>query len=221
MPQPPFAAVRSLAEGRRALKTVGLPAVLKPADSGGQRGVFRLESEDDLDRHLHAALAESAEQECIVEGFVEGIEMNGIVIARGGTAEVVTLSDRLRPPGHRLRRRLDPRLPGVGLRRSARALGAGRGAGRRGARAPRRHRLPAADRPPGRIGRGRRGRGADPGRPDGRPRASCNRRRPRRCRAPLRARRAGARRRRAPALPAAARDPVPDRRARARCRPAG
>ena len=86
-------------EGRRALKTVGLPAVLKPADSGGQRGVFRLESEDDLDRHLHAALAESAEQECIVEGFVEGIEMNGIVIARGGTAEVVTLSDRLRPPG--------------------------------------------------------------------------------------------------------------------------
>ena len=73
--------------------------MLKPADSGGQRGVFRLESEDDLDRHLHAALAESAEQECIVEGFVEGIEMNGIVIARGGTAEVVTLSDRLRPPG--------------------------------------------------------------------------------------------------------------------------
>ena len=35
----------------------------------------------------------------IVEGFVEGIEMNGIVIARGGEAEVVTLSDRLRPPG--------------------------------------------------------------------------------------------------------------------------
>ena len=99
VPQPPFAAVRSLAEGRRALKTVGLPAVLKPADSGGQRGVFRLESEDDLDRHLHAALAESAEQECIVEGFVDGIEMNGIVIARGGGAEVVTLSDRLRPPG--------------------------------------------------------------------------------------------------------------------------
>jgi biotin carboxylase len=99
VPQPPFAAVRSLGEGRRALGTVGLPAVLKPADSGGQRGIFRIESEDDLDRHLHAALAESAEQECILEGFVEGTEMNGIVIARGGTAEVVTLSDRLRPPG--------------------------------------------------------------------------------------------------------------------------
>jgi biotin carboxylase len=99
VPQPPFAAVRSLAEGRLALKTVGPPAVLKPADSGGQRGVFRIDTEDDLDSHLHAALAESAERECILEGFVEGTEMNGIVIARGGRGEVVTLSDRLRPPG--------------------------------------------------------------------------------------------------------------------------
>ena len=99
IPQPPFAAVRSLTEGRLALKTVGVPAVLKPADSGGQRGVFRIDSLDDLDAHLHAALAESAERECILEGFVDGTEMNGIVIARGGRAEVVTLSDRLRPPG--------------------------------------------------------------------------------------------------------------------------
>jgi len=99
VPQPPFAAVRSLAEGRLALKTVGLPAVLKPADSGGQRGVFRIDTADDLDAHLHAALAESVDRECILEGFVDGTEMNGIVVARGGRAEVLTLSDRLRPPG--------------------------------------------------------------------------------------------------------------------------
>ena len=99
VPQPSFAAVRSLTEGRRALRTVGLPAVLKPADSGGQRGVFRIGSLDDLEAHLHAALSESEAQECILESFVEGIEMNGIVIARNGEAEVVTLSDRLRPPG--------------------------------------------------------------------------------------------------------------------------
>ncbi len=99
VPQPPYAALRSLTEGRLALETVGVPAVLKPADSGGQRGVFRIDSADDLDAHLHAALAESAERECILEGFVDGTEMNGIVIARQGRAEVVTLSDRLRPPG--------------------------------------------------------------------------------------------------------------------------
>jgi len=99
VPQPRFAAARDLASARAAAETVGFPAVLKPADSGGQRGVFRLESLDDLDAHLHAALAESAEGEVVVERFHDGLELNGLVIARAGEAEVLTLSDRLRPPG--------------------------------------------------------------------------------------------------------------------------
>jgi biotin carboxylase len=99
VPQPEFAAVRTLSEGRVGLETVGLPAVLKPADSGGQRGVFRLDSVDDLERHLHAALAESASGEAIVESFHEGLELNGLVVARRGEVTVLTLSDRLRPPG--------------------------------------------------------------------------------------------------------------------------
>jgi biotin carboxylase len=99
VPQPRFAAVRNLNEGRAALATVGLPAVLKPADSGGQRGVFRVDTPDDLERHLHAALVESSSEEAIVESFHDGIELNGLVIARGGQVELLTLSDRLRPPG--------------------------------------------------------------------------------------------------------------------------
>jgi biotin carboxylase len=99
VPQPRFAAVRNLNEGRAALATVGLPAVLKPADSGGQRGVFRVDTPDDLERHLHAALVEASSEEAIVESFHDGIELNGLVIARGGQVELLTLSDRLRPPG--------------------------------------------------------------------------------------------------------------------------
>jgi len=99
VPQPPFAAVRSLAEGRAALETVGLPAVLKPVDSGGQRGLFRIETAGDFESHLHSALAESPGHEAILEGFVEGTEMNGIVVVRNGDARTVTLSDRLRPDG--------------------------------------------------------------------------------------------------------------------------
>jgi biotin carboxylase len=99
VPQPRFAAARDIASARAAAETVGFPAVLKPADSGGQRGVFRLESIDDLDAHLHAALAESAGGEVVLERFHDGLELNGLVIARGGEAEVLTLSDRLRPPG--------------------------------------------------------------------------------------------------------------------------
>jgi biotin carboxylase len=99
VPQPEFAAVRNVHEGYAALERVGLPAVLKPADSGGQRGVFRLETADDLERHLHVALGESPTEEAIIEAYVEGLELNGLVIVRDGEALPLTLSDRLRPPG--------------------------------------------------------------------------------------------------------------------------
>jgi biotin carboxylase len=99
VPQPRYAAVRSIHEAHAALETVGLPAVLKPADSGGQRGVFRIEARDDLDAHLHAALAESPTEEAILESYHEGLELNGLAIARHGHVTPLTLSDRLRPPG--------------------------------------------------------------------------------------------------------------------------
>ena len=99
VPQPPFGAVRSTADAADALAAAGLPAVLKPVDSGGQRAVFRIESPGDLDANLAEALAESPTGEGIVEAFVDGIELNGIAIARGGEVTSLTLSDRLRPPG--------------------------------------------------------------------------------------------------------------------------
>jgi biotin carboxylase len=99
VPQPRFAGARDMASARAALDAVGTPAVLKPADSGGQRGIFYVESKDELDAHVHAALAESPTDEAIVESFHDGLELNGIVIARDGAAFPLTLSDRLRPPG--------------------------------------------------------------------------------------------------------------------------
>ena len=99
VPQPRFAAVHGLHDSRVAAETVGFPAVLKPANSGGQRGLYRLASIDDLDAHLHAALAESPTREAILEEFTEGLELNGIAVVRDGEVTVLTLSDRLRPPG--------------------------------------------------------------------------------------------------------------------------
>jgi biotin carboxylase len=99
LPQPAFAAVRTLAEGRAAIETVGLPAVLKPADSEGQHGLFRIDDAGDLESHLHVALAASRTHEAILERYLSGTEMNAIVVARGGEAHLVALSDRLRPEG--------------------------------------------------------------------------------------------------------------------------
>ena len=99
VPQPSYAAVRSTEDAAQSLQAAGLPAVLKPVDSGGQRAVFRVDSIEDLERDLGEALNESPTHEALVEAFVDGIEMNGIVIARGGETTLLTLSDRLRPPG--------------------------------------------------------------------------------------------------------------------------
>jgi biotin carboxylase len=99
VPQPKFAAARDLRTARAAAEVVGFPAVLKPADSGGQRGVFRLDSIDDLEASLHIALHESGGGEVVLERFYDGLELNGLVIARDGEAAPLTLSDRLRPPG--------------------------------------------------------------------------------------------------------------------------
>ncbi len=99
VPQPRFAALRTLAERRLAAAEVGFPAVLKPADASGQRGVFRVDSLDDVEAHLHEALSSSPTGEALLEQLVEGTEMNAIVVARDGEMIPLTLSDRLHPPG--------------------------------------------------------------------------------------------------------------------------
>jgi biotin carboxylase len=99
VPQPRFAAARTIHEARAAAAAVGFPSVLKPADSAGQRGLFLCESPDDVERHLHASLAQSTDQEAILESFHTGLEVNGLLVVRDGEPVVVTLSDRRRPPG--------------------------------------------------------------------------------------------------------------------------
>ncbi|MBM3678951.1 MAG: hypothetical protein FJW96_13900, partial [Actinobacteria bacterium] len=69
------------------------------ADSGGQRGVFLVEGAEAVEERFDRALEASARGEVMVERFVEGMELNGIVVARGGEAQTLTLSDRRRPPG--------------------------------------------------------------------------------------------------------------------------
>jgi len=99
LPQPRYGSARTIEEARDAVARVGFPNVVKPADSGGQRGVFRLESIDDLEAKFDETLALSHRGEVIVEEFVDGTEMNAMAIVRDGEVTQLTLSDRHRPPG--------------------------------------------------------------------------------------------------------------------------
>jgi len=99
IPQPRFAAVRTLEDAVAALGEIGAPAVLKPSDSAGQRGLVFVRSGEELEPALATALAESNGGEAILERFHEGAEVNCLAVARAGEVTVLTLSDRRRPAG--------------------------------------------------------------------------------------------------------------------------
>lgn len=94
--QPPFAAVRTLHEGQRAIEHVGLPAVLRADNVTARPTVFLLESAADLERHLHAALAQSPTQEAILEGRGGSGTMLVAIVDRAG---VPAIAEAMPPPG--------------------------------------------------------------------------------------------------------------------------
>jgi biotin carboxylase len=76
-----------------------MPTVLKPADSGGQRGVFLVHDRAEVDLHIRETLSHSPTRRALLEQYIDGTELNGIVVVRDGVPALITLSDRLRPPG--------------------------------------------------------------------------------------------------------------------------
>jgi len=80
LPIPPFAAVGSLDDLRRALPRVGIPAVLKRAVSGYDgKGQAKIASAEEAD----AAWKAVGGQECLVEAFVPFDRELSVVAARG------------------------------------------------------------------------------------------------------------------------------------------
>jgi biotin carboxylase len=99
VPQPRYAAVRDYASAKAACETIGFPAVLKPADSAGQRGLYLVGDMDALARSLPMTLAASPTQEAVLDEYFEGREVNTLLVARTDDVRLVTASDRIRPEG--------------------------------------------------------------------------------------------------------------------------
>ena len=97
--QPQHTVVRSPEEIDAALELSGVPAVLKPVDSGGQRGVFLVHDADEARAHLQRRLALSREAAAILESYVDGTELNLLLAMRDGEPTLLIVSDRLRPRG--------------------------------------------------------------------------------------------------------------------------
>ena len=79
---------------RIAPLSIGFPAMMKPSDSQGQRGIFRIESQEEFERHFEEAKSFSREGKVIVERFIDGpeVSVNGYMV--NGVLRFVVASDR-------------------------------------------------------------------------------------------------------------------------------
>jgi len=71
------------------------PAVVKPVDSQGQRGVSLVRSRGELIQAFHKAHGNSRQEKVIVEEFLPGPEVSVNCLVVDGQVVVVTVSDRL------------------------------------------------------------------------------------------------------------------------------
>lgn len=70
------------------------PAIIKPVDSQGQRGVFRIHSQEELAEYLEVSLQYSRGGRVIVEEYIAGEEVSVNVFVRDGEVMYTFISDR-------------------------------------------------------------------------------------------------------------------------------
>jgi biotin carboxylase len=94
---PPGREITSVDQG--ALEEIGLPAVVKPVDGSGQRGVTEIRRAEELPTAVERALAASRARVAVLERYVEGDEytVNGFML-EGAYFPMSITSRLLHPP---------------------------------------------------------------------------------------------------------------------------
>lgn len=97
LPTAPFAIV-SKNFGTPALMGIKPPYVIKPVDSQGQRGIFIVDTIDEIRMRFDEALKYSRADEILVEQFYESTEITVSGWVTNGRAHIFTLTDRVTFP---------------------------------------------------------------------------------------------------------------------------
>lgn len=88
-----YSRVTRLEEAEEFLSRLQGPAIIKPVDSGGSKGVTRIETSADLKEHFDEAKGFSGSGEVIIERFIEGREFEVDAIAAGGQVKTLMYAD--------------------------------------------------------------------------------------------------------------------------------
>jgi biotin carboxylase len=100
VPSPASHACQSFPDVRAAVARVGFPAVVKPADSAGSRGVSFVDGDAQLDSAYEQARVYATGGTVLVEEYMPGIEMSVEAFVSGGKFWPLATSDKIRtePP---------------------------------------------------------------------------------------------------------------------------
>ena len=93
LPSIEYQLVDTLEEAKAFLQRLERPVIIKPVDSGGSKGVTRIDSEADLDRHFAEAKQFSGNGKVIIERFIQGREFEVDAIALNGRAKTLMYAD--------------------------------------------------------------------------------------------------------------------------------
>lgn len=99
VPSPKFQIVANLQELKEAIEIIGLPAVIKPTDNAGSRGVSKVVNSEEILNAFNHALKNSREKRIIVEEFMEGIECTIEGLSYNNKAEILAISEKKKPEG--------------------------------------------------------------------------------------------------------------------------
>ncbi len=80
---------------KNEIKGLQFPAVLKPVDSQGQRGIFKVKNIEEVSRHIEETLSYSREDEVLLEEFYRSDEITVNGWAVDGRAKIISVVDRL------------------------------------------------------------------------------------------------------------------------------
>jgi biotin carboxylase len=98
LPNAGYRKASSLEEAMMGARDIGLPLVVKSADVGGQLGLHRIETVDELASAVKDGLSHSVSAEIILEEWLDGPEINVVAVVLDGVVRSMTVSDRIKHP---------------------------------------------------------------------------------------------------------------------------
>ncbi|MFC1874503.1 ATP-grasp domain-containing protein [Chloroflexota bacterium] len=98
VPSPLFRVVHTLEEAAQAVEELALPAVIKPADNAGSRGVARLDRKSQLESAFRKAKGFSEQGKVMIEQFMDGVEVSVEAFVSRDEIKILALSDKIRTP---------------------------------------------------------------------------------------------------------------------------